>query len=222
MRFGDVTVRLGTRTLERAGRDVHVSPKAFDLLSLLLTHRPDVVRTEAIHRQLWPDVHVGSTSLPALIAEIRAALGESAREPRSIRTVPRVGYAFVADVAAEDDPSPAAARLWLIAGDRRIGVSDGISTLGREGPGVLEFPEATVSRQHARLHVSAREISIEDLGSKNGTWLHGSRVTERTPLSDGDRIMLGSVELVVSTRRPQATTQTLSDLAHDPAPGSSR
>jgi DNA-binding winged helix-turn-helix (wHTH) protein len=209
-RFGDVIVRLGSRSVERGGSPVHLSPKAFDLLEALIRRRPNVVRTEELHALLWPGVHVGATSLPALIAEIRSALRESPRESGSLRTLPRVGYAFVADTQEVDDAATSAAhRIWLFIENRWVPVANGVTILGREGPGVLEIPGTTVSRQHARLHVSQGEVALEDLGSKNGTWLGGTRVTGRVPLSDGDRFLLGSAQIRISFATPGATTETV-------------
>ena len=210
VQFGEVVVSVGSRTIERSGQPVHLSPKAFDLLTALIARRPDVARTEELHALLWPGVHVGQTSLPALVSEIRSALGETPRDGSCIRTLPRVGYAFVADARDRESEGTGAARVWLVAGDRWIPVSDGIEILGREGASVIAFPEATVSRQHARLHISHREVLLEDLGSKNGTWMAGIRLQERTPLHDGDRFLLGSVDVRVSFTPPPATTKTLS------------
>ena len=83
-----------TRQLWRGEREFHLSPKAFDLLALLVARRPAAVSKIAIRELLWPDTFVSETNLPALVAEIRAALGDDAREPRFVRTLHRIGYAF--------------------------------------------------------------------------------------------------------------------------------
>ena len=95
--FDDVVVDAGSRQVLRAGAPVHVSPKAFDLLVALIRERPKVLSKEDLHARLWPNTFVSDTSLAMLVAEVRAALGESAREPRAVRTVHRHGYAFQAD-----------------------------------------------------------------------------------------------------------------------------
>jgi pSer/pThr/pTyr-binding forkhead associated (FHA) protein len=51
----------------------------------------------------------------------------------------------------------------------------------------------SVSRHHARIRVSGTDATIEDVGSKNGTYLRGERLTRPSPLTDGDEIRLGSV-----------------------------
>jgi len=65
-----------------------------------------------------------------------------------------------------------------------------------------------VSRHHARLSISGPEIRIEDLGSKNGTFLRGRAVTTATPLVDGDRIRVGDCELIFRTLATPGSTET--------------
>ncbi len=74
---------------------------------------------------------------------------------------------------------------------------------------VLESP--TVSRHHARISIRAGVALIEDLESKNGTYLSETRVTTATPLQDGDQIRIGAFLLTFRRPDPNAdtTTQTL-------------
>ena len=76
--------------LTRDGQDVHLSPKAFDLLVLLITRAPAVVDKSEIRTHLWPGVHVVDANISNLITEIRAAIAPASL----IRTVHGVGYAF--------------------------------------------------------------------------------------------------------------------------------
>ena len=123
--FDDVVVDAGSRQVLRAGAPVHVSPKAFDFLVALIRERPRVLSKEDLHVRLWPNTFVSDTSLAMLVAEVRAALGESAREPRAVRTVHRHGYAFQADAReVRQTPGGAAAGrremgFWLDAGPRQ-------------------------------------------------------------------------------------------------------
>ena len=68
--------------------------------------------------------------------------------------------------------------------------------MGRE-PGVaVRLDSPKVSRHHARLTVTGREVSIEDLGSKNGTFVRGVRIEEPTRLSPGNDIQIGPIKLI--------------------------
>jgi DNA-binding winged helix-turn-helix (wHTH) protein len=104
IRFGRFTLDERARQLLRGTQPVHLSPKAFDLLALLVRRRPEAIAKAEIHERLWPDTFVSDINLAVLIAEIRAALGEVARHPRFVRTVHRFGYAFSGTVA-EVEPS---------------------------------------------------------------------------------------------------------------------
>src|SRR5262245_28970688 len=93
-RFGDLELSPETRLLTRKGQPVPLTPKAFQLLELLVRERPKVISKADIQNALWPDTYVVEANVPNLVAEIRSALGESARQPRFIRTAVGVGYAF--------------------------------------------------------------------------------------------------------------------------------
>ena len=103
--FGECEFDSGRRVLLRHGSAVPLSPKAFQLLELLLDRRPEAVAKTELVERLWPETFVSDASLHNLVAEIRAALGDAPRAARYIRTVPRYGYAFHGDAR----PAPAVA-----------------------------------------------------------------------------------------------------------------
>lgn len=216
--FGETCVDDESRLVVRAGETVHVSPKAFDLLMALIRERPRVLSKEALHAQLWPQTFVSDTSLAMLVAELRAALGESAREPKAIRTVHRHGYAFQAEVREEAGPQAGEAdakspgvrgiACWLVTPSGQIPLFPGENIVGRE-PGVgvwLDSP--SVSRRHACIRVARDLVTVEDLGSKNGTTLRHVRVEGVRPVQDGDDLRFGSVG---TTFRSWAAFPTLTE-----------
>ena len=71
------------RRLLRDGADVHLTPKAFELLQLLIDRRPAAVAKNAIMEALWPSTFVLEANVANLIAEIRVALGDDASRPPS-------------------------------------------------------------------------------------------------------------------------------------------
>jgi len=73
-------------------------------------------------------------------------------------------------------------------------VPEGNHSIGREDKNPLIVDDTSVSRQHASLRVSEEGFFVEDLGSTNGTKLHGSLVQERTQVHIGDVIFFGNVE----------------------------
>ena len=80
-RFARFSLNSDTRELVADGSEVRVSPKALDLLLLLVQHRSRAVSKAELQERLWPSTFVGETNLATLVAEIRRALGD----PRRIR-----------------------------------------------------------------------------------------------------------------------------------------
>ena len=197
-RFGQFVLDQGTRELLHRGKVTEVSPKAFRLLEILLERRPEAVSKEDLQNLLWPSVFVAEGNLSRLMNEVRKAIGDDAEKPRFIRTVHGFGYAFSG--AAETDgtpskPAPSDVVLKLYWDDREIALEEGENILGRDKDAVAWIDYPSVSRHHARILVSGGEAVLEDLGSRNGTMLGGEKVTGRRPLSDGDRILIGSARL---------------------------
>jgi DNA-binding winged helix-turn-helix (wHTH) protein len=199
-RARDWAVDTATRQLTRGRKAVRLSPKAFDLLTALIGARPAVLSKADLQRRLWPDTFVSEANVAVLIAEIRAAIGDSARAPRHVRTVHRFGYAFCGRVREEDDPAPQSRRaqvaVRLIVGRREVSLGPGEHVLGRTQEAAVWIDSGDVSRRHARITVRMDGASIEDLDSRNGTYVNGARVARRRPLSDGDEIRLGSARIV--------------------------
>jgi pSer/pThr/pTyr-binding forkhead associated (FHA) protein len=69
----------------------------------------------------------------------------------------------------------------------------GETVVGRFADCDLPIPDASISRRHARLTVTGRNVTIEDLGSKNGTRVNGVRLQEPFPLSSPASVQFGTV-----------------------------
>src|SRR5215218_6552743 len=195
VRFPPFTLDSGRQQLLADGCEVALSPKAFEVLQLLIEHRPDVVDKQTIAVRVWPDTHVSDASLTVVVAEIRRALGDAPESPRFIRTAHRRGYAFIADVEDTEEPAPpiSGARFWLVIGDKTIMLPPGETIVGRDPGCGIWINVASVSGRHARIVVRGRTAGIEDLQSTNGTFVGGARIRERVNLRDGDVVRLGEV-----------------------------
>jgi DNA-binding winged helix-turn-helix (wHTH) protein len=109
-RFGDFTVSPARRHLLRAGLEVPLVPRYFDLLVLLLERRNEAVHRRDIFDTVWSDVVVSDGALSQAVRTLRRALGDDPREPAYIRTISRHGYRFVhPGVVEESDDAPIAA-----------------------------------------------------------------------------------------------------------------
>jgi DNA-binding winged helix-turn-helix (wHTH) protein len=218
--FGAFTLDARTRQLLCGTSPVAISPKAFDLFALLVQQRPAAVSKADIHRQLWPDTFVSDGNLTVLMTELRAALGDNARQPTYLRTVQRFGYAFVA--AATETSTPAAAqtraRCWLVSATDRAPLAPGDNVVGRgavadirvglDPAADLRLDATGMSRRHALVVVGDAEVTLEDLASKNGTFANEVRVTSRLRLEDGASIRLGSTALQFRRIADVSATQT--------------
>jgi DNA-binding winged helix-turn-helix (wHTH) protein len=210
-RFGRFVLDTDTRQLLAGGSEIHLSPKAFELLVVLVRNRARAVPKAELQETLWPSTFVEETNLASLIAEIRRAIGDSAAEPVFVRTVYRFGYRFVGDVA--DNPGPPAAaqnraRPFVVLDNRKRMLLDGVNVIGRAPDATIQCDVPGVSRLHARIVVSGDTATLEDLGSKNGTYLGPDRVTSAR-LSDGDEIRIGNASLMFHVDRPLDPTETV-------------
>lgn len=202
--FGSCRLDVESRELVRDGSSVHLSPKAFELLRLLVDARPRVLTKDALMNQLWPSTYVAEGNLPVLIGEVRAAVGDAARESRLIKTHFGVGYSFVGAATELRTPhldrsdGPAAV---LRIGGRRIVLALGPNTIGRDPESHIWLNDDSVSRLHARIIVEGTQSVLDDLNSKNGTTVRGTRIGSRTELHDGDRVRFGSVEATYCVER---------------------
>jgi DNA-binding winged helix-turn-helix (wHTH) protein len=210
--FGDLAIDRDARQLLRGEKEVPLGPKAYDLLDLLLKHRPKVVPKEKIRDRLWPSTFVSESTLLTVVTDLRTALEDDARRPRFIRTVRGFGYAFCGAareaVSGGDSTGVSPCELRLVLADREIPLHQGENVLGRVQDGVAWIDSEWVSRRHARIVISGETASLEDLGSKNGTFLRGRRISAPERLSNGDEICLGRVPMVFRVFRQVKSTRT--------------
>jgi DNA-binding winged helix-turn-helix (wHTH) protein len=211
-RFGSLVLDSESRALTRDGRPVSISPKAFKLLQALIEARPRAVPKAELHRRLWPDTVVSDVNLPTLIAEIRQAIGDGARAPEFIRTVYGYGYAFCGVAVAlsrNGQPQESGDRIFrLLWGNREVALADGENILGRGTDSLVWIDAQSVSRRHALLNIAAGLATLEDLGSKNGTFVNGIRLSAPAALRDGDEIRVGSVPMTLKIYARPGSTET--------------
>jgi DNA-binding winged helix-turn-helix (wHTH) protein len=218
LHFDDVGFDAETRQIWVRAREVRVSPKAFDLLALLIARRPQAVSKADIRKHLWPDTYVSESSLPSLVSEIRDAIADHRRKPGLLRTLHGFGYAFQAERASgplANAASTAVANAWLLGTTAEVALRPGENILGREGEGIV-VKSSTVSRRHARLVVDPKGALLEDLGSKNGTYVNDRRVSGPMPIVDGDQVRIGSLLFTFRMAPATETTETQSSSRSGP------
>ncbi len=200
--FSNCVLDTDTRELLRSGEVVHLSPKAFRLLEVLLEKRPQALSKDHLLGCLWPGAFVTEASLSNLVAELRRVLGDDSRQPHLIRTVHSFGYAWCGTAWRVDQPPAAADHIYrLVWNERVVALENGENLLGRTREAVVWISHPLVSRRHARILVSPQSAILEDLGSKNGTLLNGRCLLEAAPLADLDEIVLGPARLTLQVFR---------------------
>lgn len=101
--FTDCIVDTGTRELRHQGGLRTVEPQVFDLLATLLEHRERVVTRAELIDRVWAGRCVSDAAIDARINAARRAVGDSGKTQSVIRTIPRHGHRFIADVQARND-----------------------------------------------------------------------------------------------------------------------
>lgn len=207
IRFGDCVFDPEARELRRSGVAVPLSPLALELFRVLLQSRPRAIPQSELKQRLWPDSVVGRTSLARLITEVRKATGDRRGRARWIRTHHGFGYSFCGEVREphEVKPSSACRLLW---GSREVSLGEGENLIGRAPDCTMRIDTPKTSRHHARIVVSAGRAVLEDLGSRNGTYLGARRIQGPTPLKDGDEIGIGTAILIFLGPGGTGSTET--------------
>lgn len=203
--FGHFEMDAERRQITADGSLVHLTPKAFDLLWLLVEAAPRVVAKSEIHARLWPGGAVSDATLVGMVKEIRRALSDSSAEIPVVRTAHRIGYALdlpVHRAAAETDHSH-----WLIAGTMRVALVAGENVIGRDPAARMWLDHPTISRRHARVTLLATQTVLEDLGSRNGTIFRGAALRGVVTLRSGDEFICG--QLPVSYQLSNAALPTV-------------
>jgi len=211
LRFDGFVFDSATRELRRDGRPVALAPKPLRFLEVLLQRRSEALSKAQLLELVWPETFVTEASLARLAGELRAALGDDARAPRLVRTVYGFGYGFCGEAREEPRapgaPPAGAPGLRVVLGSREIALFEGENVLGRGEDARVRIDSPKASRRHARIVVTGAEATLEDLGSKNGTFLRGARLMRSEAIYDGDEIVIGPV-LMTFRAGPSGSTET--------------
>jgi DNA-binding winged helix-turn-helix (wHTH) protein len=204
-RFGPYRLVPDQRRLERDGAPLTLTPKAFDLLVALVRHHSRALSKDELLELVWPGSVVEEGNLAQQVLLLRRALEDAGD---CIATLPRHGYRFVATVLEEYEGkrAPIVSPHCLIWNDRESVLREGITVIGRAEDADLCIPLPSVSRHHARVVVNGLDATIEDMGSKQGSWRGGRLLRGAVALASGDEIRLGTAVLTYRLVMPSDTT----------------
>jgi DNA-binding winged helix-turn-helix (wHTH) protein len=206
--FGAFVLDRDARQLLQDGQARRLLPRAFALLELLVERRPAAVSKQEIRDRLWPDTFVSESTLSSLAAQVRRALG---REGAAlVRTVHGFGYAFDGEATERTNARRAAVSITahLTWNRRTLVLVDGENVIGRDPDVSVRIEAPGVSRRHARILAAGGRFTLEDLGSKNGTFLRDQRLAPSAEIKDGDEFRLGQTPVVFRVLRESTPTAT--------------
>ena len=189
------------------GSPLHLTPKAFDLLQILIEEAPRVVRKAELHTRLWPDTFVSDAALTSLVKELRRVLRDLDGRAPFIKTTHGVGYAF--DHACSFARTAPGGIHWLVSARYRYALKPGANVIGRDATADVCLDGVEVSRRHACILVAGESAAVEDLGSKNGTAVGDTLLISRLDLKDGDCLRVGSVTLTYRRQAGDGSTATM-------------
>ncbi len=196
MRFGTFEVNLHSREVRKHGMRIRLEEKPFQILEMLLDRAGQVVTRKTLRERLWPDTHVGyEHGLNTAVNKLRDLLGDSARSPRFVETLPRLGYRFIAPVIKPGNGGAAteAKKMLLVlpfeslcGDDEQEFFAEGlteetISQLGQLNPKRLGVIARTSAVQYKATKKSIGEIAAE---------LHVDCVLEGSVRCDGRRVRI--------------------------------
>src|ERR1051325_2847820 len=213
-KFGEFMYDSGSRLLTRNGTRRHLSPKAQQLLYLLLTARPRALSREELYDALWPSTFVCETNLAGVVNEIRRALGDGARTPQFIRTIHGFGYAFDGEVASA--AYVPVVRATLVCEEASFRLYQGENSIGRLPDANVVLLDRTISRRHAVITIGDDEgaFLIQDLNSTTGTYVDGQKIGQAPVLvTRRAKIEFGAVTASVELAKISTTKQMMLNMA---------
>ena len=193
MRFGTFEVNFHSRELRKHGMRLRLEEKPFQILEMLLECAGSVVTRKTLRERLWPDTYVGyEHGLNTAVNKLRDLLGDSARSPRFVETLPRLGYRFIAPVIAPGKSAATDKKMLLVLPFENLGgaehetFADGmteemISQLGQLDPKRLGVIARTSAIQYKSTKKSIGQIAAE---------LHVGYVLEGSVRCDGGRMRI--------------------------------
>jgi Tol biopolymer transport system component/DNA-binding winged helix-turn-helix (wHTH) protein len=194
--FDTVIVDVRAGRVTNGGQLVDLEPKAYDLLLLLLSRPGELVTKQDLLDAVWPGVFVTDNAIARVVAQLRRALGDSARQARYIETVPTRGYRFVAPVqlvrTARRDESQDVARATAPGPVDEMPLP---STTGHEGLPGRPASSGAPSAPHRRAQLVAIALGIVAAAALGLAWWSQQQVGRARPL-------VAPMELVQLTSSP--------------------
>lgn len=222
IQFAEFELDLAAYILRSGGERVRLEKMPMEVLILLVRASGALVERGEIQAALWgSDVFVEhDAAINTAVRKIRQALGDDAERPRFVETVVGKGYRFVACLESLRSHEPPNAIASVRLAERRTfpsyslsrGVDEfileaGVTVLGRDPSAGIYVEHPSVSRHHARIAIDGGEAVLEDLQSRNGTFLDGRQIDAPMVIHHGAVIALGAITLTFCVLSAPASTR---------------
>jgi DNA-binding winged helix-turn-helix (wHTH) protein/tetratricopeptide (TPR) repeat protein len=183
-RFGDCTIDASARELRNGGVLATLSPKVFDVLVYLVEHRERAVGRDELIAAVWGKLEVTDTLLGQTVLKARRAVGDSGNGQNLIRTVPRFGYRWVADIVIDDGVRAAPSR----SHDASPAIEDAHDHATLPEPLVSSAPTTRPESHFRHLGVAATLAAVL-LVAGAAAWFasHREETTPAMPIGSDDR-----------------------------------
>jgi DNA-binding winged helix-turn-helix (wHTH) protein len=228
-RFGEFELDLAAYALRRTRKPIKLEKIPMEVLILLVENAGALVGREHIRAALWgADVFVEHDSaINTAVRKVRHALDDDAEKPRFVETVVSKGYRFIAPVErSRDSPEQSRGieaasspshrwrgrfpRYCLTRGREEFVLGAGANLLGRDVNARVYVEHPSVSRRHASISIESDRAMLEDLKSRNGTFVDGRRVDAPTEIRHGAIIGMGPITLTFLVLSGAASTKSVS------------
>jgi DNA-binding winged helix-turn-helix (wHTH) protein/tetratricopeptide (TPR) repeat protein len=151
-RFGDCTIDASARELRNGGTLATLSPKVFDCLIYLIEHRDRAIGRDELIAAVWGKAEVTDTLLGQTVLKARRAVDDSGNGQNVIRTIPRFGYRWVAEIAVDDGS--------VTATETHAPTSQTSAAATTAGTEVRDAAERSPTRSHAMIVSLAAVLGI--------------------------------------------------------------
>lgn len=188
---GDWLVVPSLNRLSKGKETVQLELKLMEVLVHLAGRAGELVSKRELIDAVWQVEVISDGTLTRAVALLRKALGDDARNPRFIETIPKRGYRIIAPVESLDEAHSTDLQFKLEGPEGEIPLAEGENLIGRDPDAKVRVDIGGVSRRHAMIVVDGSDVTLEDLGSKNGTYLRGRRIKQPKRLDHGDEIRIG-------------------------------
>jgi DNA-binding winged helix-turn-helix (wHTH) protein len=207
-RFGEFHLDIAAYALSRAGKRIRLEKMPMELLILLVGNAGTLVDRSTIQAALWgSDVFVEHDSaINTAVRKIRQALDDDADKARFVETVVGKGYRFIAPIEGRTARRPLPT-CCVTRGKQEFMLGRGENLLGRDADARVYIDHPSVSRRHAQISIGPNRATLEDLESRNGTFLSGRRIDSPAEIHHGAIIGLGPIILTFRVLSGPASTK---------------